>query len=292
MIPNRKALVFIGLLVIAGAVQAATFINTCPFIISTPGDYLLSADLLCPGGGTGITITSSHVTLKLEGHTIIPAVGSSSGSAISNFSSGITGTPVVDVHILGPGLIMGGAVNSFSFGVSLVGSVTDSEVSGLTVRGSRVAGINADGQAPGTTGLTFTKNTLAGGNWGILVTNLTSSTISENDASGNFIGIQISNEGVTGPPITFSRNIVNGNTNTGVIIDTGFVTAQKNVVSGNGVVGIDVLASQLGVTIALEVTGNTSLANGTVDLNDAVPGCTGSVWSGNKFFTRNQSCID
>jgi hypothetical protein len=38
------------------------------------GDYLLSPDLNC-GGGNGITITSSAVTLKLEGHRITAGVG-------------------------------------------------------------------------------------------------------------------------------------------------------------------------------------------------------------------------
>ena len=63
MIPNRKALVSIGLIVIAGTVQAATSINTCPFAITAPGDYLLAADLIC-GGGDGITILSNNESLK------------------------------------------------------------------------------------------------------------------------------------------------------------------------------------------------------------------------------------
>jgi hypothetical protein len=72
MIPNRKVMtaalvveMTIGLLVIAGTIQAATSINTCPFVISSPGVYLLSANLIY-GGGNGITITSSNVTLALE----------------------------------------------------------------------------------------------------------------------------------------------------------------------------------------------------------------------------------
>src|SRR6516164_2745988 len=55
----------IGLAVMAGTVQAdPTFINTCPTVISSPGRYLLGADLIC-GGGDGITITSPNVTLAL-----------------------------------------------------------------------------------------------------------------------------------------------------------------------------------------------------------------------------------
>ena len=177
MIPNRKAVVSIALLVIAGTVPAATSINTCPFLIRAPGDYVLSADLICSGGGTGITIAFSHVTLKLEGHRITAGVGANGLSAISN-----SGTQVTDVHILGPGLIIGGVAGTFAFGVSLAG-VTDSEVSGITVQGA-VNGINVTGQ-----GLTVTKNTLARGTVGISfvgvsLTNPTSSTISENVATG------------------------------------------------------------------------------------------------------------
>ena len=65
MIQNRKAVISIGLLVIAGTVQAdPTVINTCPVVITSPGDYVLRADLIC-GGGDGITINSSKLTLKL-----------------------------------------------------------------------------------------------------------------------------------------------------------------------------------------------------------------------------------
>jgi hypothetical protein len=280
----------IGLLVMAGSAPAApTLINTCPFVISSPGDYLLSADLVCfGGGGVGIRITSSHVTLKLEGHSMFSA--GSMSSAISNSSGGVTATPLTDVHILGPGRIYSIGQILFTTGVNLVGQVTDSEVSGITVQGP-VVGISIDGQAFGTHSLTFTKNTLAGGTVGIEVINLTASTISDNVASAYTVGIDIENAGVTGPPIMLSRNIVNGNRNTGVSIDTGFVTAKNNIISGNATVGINVTGGQFATTTALEITNNTVLANGTLDLNDAVTNCKGTVWNSNTFFTANQSCI-
>ena len=83
-----------------------------------------------------------------------------------------------------------------------------------------------------------------------------------------------------------SHNVVIGNPNTGVAISGGFVTAQNNIISGNGTLGIDVSTAKN----ALIITNNTALANGTLDLRDAVLGC-GAVWSGNTFFTANQSCI-
>jgi hypothetical protein len=315
MIPNRMAVVFIGLLVIAGTVQAdPTFITTCPTVIASPGRYLLATDLGCFGAGTGILITSSHVTLALEGHTILAT--SIGGAAISNSSDGITGTPVTDVHILGPGRIRGLFNAGFLFGISLVGSVTDSEVSGITVQAGVNTGIQVDGQAFGTTGFTLTKNTLAGLTVGISVINLTSSTISENVVTGCTVGLTIEGEDVTrGSPIMLSRNIVSGNPNTGVEI-SGFVTAQNNVISGNGNTGIEVTAPQfgatiitnntvsgngnlgidvspglVGATIAVEITNNTVVANGTVDLLDSTPNCAGTVWRGNMFFSAFPSCI-
>jgi parallel beta-helix repeat protein len=279
----------IGLAVMAASAQAATFINTCPFVISSPGDYVLSADLVC-GGGPGILITSSDVTLKLEGHRIAAGAGANNGfsSAIGNFSGGITGAFVSRVRILGPGLITSDGGNAFLDGVSLVGFVTQSEVSGITVLGSRSAGIDGNGQAPGTTGLTFTANTLGRNGVGISVTNLTSSTISKNDVSGNGVGISILNLDVTGPPLIVSNNIINGNTGDGVQIFAGallldIVTVQNNVVSGNGGNGIFNQNTPA-------ITHNTALANGMFDLFDTVPGC-GAVWSNNTFFNANQGCI-
>ena len=107
MISNRNAVAPIGLLVIAGTVQAATFINTCPFVISSPGRYLLAANLIC-GGGDGITITSSYVTLALEGHRITAGVGANRAVFVNGVPSFVT-----RVSILGPGLITNGGENTF-----------------------------------------------------------------------------------------------------------------------------------------------------------------------------------
>ena len=288
MIPNGKAIfeMTIGLVVMAGSVQAdPNFITACPTVIASPGRYLLANDLVC-GVGTGILITSSHVTLALEGHKIFASIGGTL-SAISNSSDGVTGTPMTDIHILGPGLIFSDQVARFNTGVSLVGSVTDSEVSGITVQAPVTVGINADGQAFGTTGLTLTKNTLAGGTVGISVINLTSSTISENVASGYTVGISIDNAGVTsGSPITLSGNKVIGNPNTGVDIIGGFVTAQNNIVSANSTIGISVSSAHF-----VQIINNTALGNGTQDMNDGDLNCVGTVWSGNTFFKANQTCI-
>ena len=87
-----------------------------------------------------------------------------------------------------------------------------------------------------------------------------------------------------------SHNILNGNTTDGLQISGGndlpvSASVQNNVTSGNGQHGI--LVNEMNVT----VSNNRSLANGMFDLFDNSPGCTGTVWSGNTFFTSNQSCI-
>jgi hypothetical protein len=278
----------IGLAVMAGAVQTQTFINTCPFVISSPGRYVLTADLIC-GGGDGITITSSDVTLALEGHRITAGVGANIAIRVNPQA----GPALARVRILGPGLITNGGGNTFLDGVSLF-IVTDSEVSGITVLGSRSAGIGAAGPLAGAD-MTITANTLGRNGLGMSVFNLRSSTISENDISGNGVGISITNADASGPPLIVSHNILNGNTGNGVQIDAGLiglaVTVQNNVVNGNGLDGIHVDSLPPLLSGSTEVVNNTSLANGRNDLFDGAPGCSGNVWSGNTFFNANQSCI-
>jgi nitrous oxidase accessory protein NosD len=238
----------IGLLVMAGTVQAAsTFINTCPVVFTPPGDYLLRADLICGGGG-GIDVV----------------LGSK-------------------IRILGPGLITNGGGNSFVTGVNL-GDANSSEVSAITVLASSGAGIRAvNGDI-----LTITANTLGRNSQGILMNAVHFSTISGNDASGNSFGRFVDNTGPPNNPLgTVSRNIFTGNASTGLELDiVREATVQNNVTNGNGVIGIVVRSIENS-----QATNNASLANGGFDLSDTVPGCTETVWSGNTFFTANQSCI-
>jgi hypothetical protein len=284
MIPNRKTLVFIGLLVIAGTVQAATSITTCPFVITSPGDYVLRADLIC-GGGDGITIKSSNVTLALEGHTITAGVGATRAIVAS---AGFPNGPSLfqNISILGPGLITNGGGNAFSAGVFLL-FVVNSEVNGLTVLGSG-NGIVADES----TSLTITANTLGRNVIGMDLGNAFLCTISDNDVSGNGTGIQVVNDGGLGSVGTVSHNIINGNTGAGILIlAANGATFQNNVTNGNGQYGIFV-TGPLGPPVnGVDVTNNRSLANGTFDLFDGSAVCAGAVWSSNTFFTANQSCI-
>jgi hypothetical protein len=279
----------IGLVVIAGSARAEPIsINTCPFLITSPGRYLLAADLTC-GGGDGITITSSDVTLALEGHRITAGVGAKQAIVVN---PGFGSVPVVlqNVHILGPGLITSGGGNTFGVGVR-VQFLKQSRVSGVTVLGSSDVGI----VAVACDSLTITANTLGRNANGINLVSVQSSTISGNDASGNGFGMSVTYAAplpASAPLGTVSHNILNGNTFDGLFADTiAGATIRNNVTNGNGGIGIVVGKAPTGLSV---ITSNTSLANGAFDLVDnttPTSHCTGHAWSGNTFFTANQSCI-
>lgn len=292
MTNNTRALVeiTIGFVFMAGSIRAgSTVINTCPAVINSPGDYVLSADLIC-GGGLGISILSSNVTLNLQGHSITAGGGATTAIVVNPQFA-----PLLEhVRILGPGLITNNVGNVFGTGVSLL-NVSHSEVSGLTVRGVRGFGIAALGNAGFiTTDLTITANSVtANAGDGISLVDILSSTISANEATGNTAnGIRVViAQNVTGSANLVSHNICNGNTADGVAIDGVDVKSdpakvQNNVTSGNGQYGIVVFPPA-----AATVINNSSFANQLFDLFDKSPGCTGNKWVGNKFLTANQSCI-
>jgi parallel beta-helix repeat protein len=79
-----------------GHAAPATAITTCPFFITTPGQYYLAMDLTCPPG-LGITIQASDVYLQLGGHTL-RGLSSGQGIAASNSTA---------ILIQGPGTITG-----------------------------------------------------------------------------------------------------------------------------------------------------------------------------------------
>lgn len=90
--------------------------STCPVVIAQPGNYTLDSDVgPCLPGVDGIDITSSNVTLHLNGHTI--------SSSTCNNSDGIhvlgpsPVLPISMVRILGPGTLIdfgnNGAAGSF-----------------------------------------------------------------------------------------------------------------------------------------------------------------------------------
>src|SRR5439155_26283336 len=81
---------FAGLAFSPLAVQpaaAATDINSCPFVIATPGQYRVANELVSALPGPCITIQASDVHLNVNGHTI-------TGPTDSNFPNAIPSTGI------------------------------------------------------------------------------------------------------------------------------------------------------------------------------------------------------
>jgi len=272
---NPAIIVGIGSLFAATQARAAfTPISSCPFTISAPGDYQLTADLAC-GGGNAITITARGVSLKLNGHMIV-------AGGPGNYGIFVNPSGRVDhVTISGPGLITNGGSNVFTAGIALV-NADYSQVSQVTVLGSQGSGIAAQN----CTFLTVSSNVVGrnGGN-GVNLNTVNSSTVAGNDASGN-VGPGIALSG--GSANTVNNNTANGNS-VGIWIGTFAASSARvygNVTNGNATNGI--LVTNPGA----QVFSNTSaMANGAYDLFDNSGTCAGNLWGGNAFFTANVACI-
>jgi hypothetical protein len=65
-----------------GQAWAAISIASCKFIISAPGNYVVTADLTC-NGDDGIDINASNVSVNLNGHLITSVSGVNSGLGIA-----------------------------------------------------------------------------------------------------------------------------------------------------------------------------------------------------------------
>src|SRR5262245_30870071 len=96
-----------ALLAILGAVSSAqaqpTPISTCPFTITTSGNYVVTQNLIATG--TCITIDADHVALDLNGRSI---QGDGTGAGISDGGTGNNGI-----------IIARGTIGNFLTGIDL-----------------------------------------------------------------------------------------------------------------------------------------------------------------------------
>jgi parallel beta-helix repeat protein len=281
--------------VLAPAAGAATSV-TCGDTISTPGNYFLAADC----SGSGITITASNVTLKLDGHTMTEPGGISVGVLVDDGAG-----PVSGVNILGPGTITG-----YNEGVLLGnggGGVSGSTARRLTATYNHAEGIfifggtgdtisgnaanhNSIGVRGGGSGNVIQGNTADNNALGITVAgtgNRTNANTTDNNHHGIFVG-----RGTTGN--TINANTTDHNSGDGIILEAGAPyfyttgnTINANTADNNGSYGIQLVTGATGNTI----NANTALGNPVDDLFDDNPGCDSNVWNGNKFNTANQTCI-
>ena len=273
------------------AQAAFTSITTCNpavaapagSLINTPGDYSVNQDLASVGDC--ILITSSGVSLKLNGHIITGPVGANVGINVNPPSGRVD-----HVGIQGPGLI-----RNFLNGITM--NNTDySQVSQVTASANASNGING----AGSTFLTVSSNVLVqNGIWGLLLTNLTNSTVSSNEVTGNGGGLSVPAAGgirVTGTADTINNNAALGNGshvgtpsfNAGIVIGTTFSRVTGNVTDGNVLVGILVSS---GATSNQIFSNTSSIGNAVNDLEDDNATCDSNLWANNNFLIRSQTCI-
>ncbi len=224
-----------------------TYITACGTVIRAPGVYELAADLSC-GGGTGVDIEASGVTLRFAGHTVRAGASVVLGASVA----------VSNDLVQGPGTITGSANSALVFIRSSTSTAT-----GLTFTGSRI-GVATVGPFDGTaSGNVISNNTFRSGDGGIQLLGNTGTVVSGNDASNlNVEGILIGGDPSIGQ--VTSGNDVHGNTT-----------------NNNGTFGIHVGTGGTSNTIS----GNTATANHAVDLVDSHPTCDADIWTGNTFAT-------
>ncbi len=262
--------VFCAILVAAAGAFAfaqVTPISSCPVTLTSPGNYELTTDLACASPNAAISITSSRVSLRLNGHKIL----ATSGDGIDVLQFGLRLDHVV---IQGPGLITISSLNASSYGINLQN--TDySQVSQVTIVGafSGVFGFLCNF-------LTIGSNVMARGTIGVGMNRSNSIAVAGNDTSGNTDGISF----FLGSGNTINNNTSNGNSNSGIYLAGSPSRVYGNVTNGNGQYGI------YNQTAGGSIFSNRSAeANGGYDLYDVAP-CS-AAWSDNVFLTSNGACI-
>ena len=275
----------------AGPALAATSITTCGFVISSPGNYTLDADLTaCPLDG--IKVTASGVSISLNGHSITGVARCCfAGIAINrpsptNFFSGIR---LNHVAVQGPGLIQ-----TFGAGVEMVG--TDYAQVALVTTAHNLDGI----EAFDCSFLTLGSNVaVANSLYGLSLGAVSNSVVQYNDASGNSTGIFLGGfNGANSFANTLNNNTVNANgygnsssgLGNGIEVAAGSTTSRivANVTNGNTLAGIVI---DQGATGNQVFHNSSSAGNVTFDLQDGNAACSSDFWSDNVFFTRSQACI-
>ena len=189
-----------------GHAAPATAITTCPFIITTPGQYYLAMDLTCPPGA-GISIeNASDVYLRLDGHTL----QGSSGQGIAAISS-------TAILIQGPGTITG-----FQDGLFFI-DVGSSKVIEVTATRNSVAGFGVFGS--------FSTNNVFQGNvatlnglFGIELIGSGRNTIANNVVTNNEVGIDLA---------LANRNNIYANTVTSNTLWGISLRGTQNAIGGN-----------------------------------------------------------
>ena len=220
----------------------------------------LAQDLSC-GSGDGLVISTSGITLDLNGHTITGA-GTITPAGI-RITPGVSGVTVQKGAIVGfnTGVVADTTneshitkleVRAVDQGI-LLANATNALVDKNSVTGAGRDGIKVDGSDN-----TVTQNTVTDNTWGVSVSNgSTGNDVSKNVLTGNRVdGIAVFDGAGT---TLIEKNTVSGGTN-GIEITGGAsaTTVSKNAASGASRHGIWVQADTSGTLLSK----NTSSGNG------------------------------
>ena len=250
---------------------AATPVSTCGAILSVPGDYKVTADLLvCPGSFAffgAITIVSSDVHLHMKGHQIT--------------CDDVDGVPNVGITVV-PGLsgvhIEHGSITGCDVGILMI-ATSQSKTDKMTLSGNLPDPVFGGGHGlfmDAGNDNTISNSQFSGNRLGIGMTDSSGNRVTNNEVTDNFAsGMDLDTFFGASNGNQIVHNIFNGNGNGGISI---VGNASGNIVRGNttnenGLIGIGLVSifgvPGLPIPEGNVIKGNTALANGEADLVEA-----------------------
>lgn len=219
-------------------------------VISAPGSYFLTGNVIGTAANHGIAISANNVTLDLRGFSVIGVPGSLDGITL-------TAANRVNITIHGgtvrgwgqDGIDLSNAVNACLGDVQSVGNGGD----GILMRGGQLSKVQS--RANGGSGVVASGNLIISNSYiesnsthgisatgGVLITN---STIGSNAAKGVELGSgsvirdsiisgnTLAGVDADGPGTLIANNLIRGNSGHGITIGDQ-VTVMNNVLNGNG----------------------------------------------------------
>jgi parallel beta-helix repeat protein len=248
------------------AFASVTPVSTCGAVLSAPGKYSLSGDLLaCPG--PAIVIAASDISLDLKGNEI------TCDRADGQADIGILGTNVSSVEV------RNGRISSCEVGIQF-SNVKNSKVTDLSVHGGTRDPVLGFGGAAilllGSDNNSVIGNRAIGNIIGIGIFNSNDNRVAGNVTSENVgylpfvfgMGIALSASS-TGNSVIGNESRLNSDAGIVLSIDVSNTTVRGNEVSDNGYYGIGAFTrTDVGAPSPENnlIQGNSSLANGRADL--------------------------
>jgi hypothetical protein len=276
-----------------GFAAPATPIASCGYIITAPGNYVLTNNLSC-SGATAVMIAASKVDLDLKGFTIDG--GGASGIGISTSSSQLPSNGdlspclgVTNIHIHGGTVTGYGKPDESVFGTGIIlcspnqpgtVSVAMSVQLDHMVLVSNETGLSLISSGKNKIVNNFFANNAEGVG---LANGCANNNISANLLDGNSSGIVL-----LGPNNTADGNVAINSAFRGILASQVAVNTQiTNNYTSHNAIGIEAQEFAAGNVF----NGNTSFDNTSFDLADDNGNCTNNTWKGNFFGTSSPTCI-